>query len=89
MPVVVVPESVQKALKYEGARELVEVVGQIAATKVDRTDFRAFLSAIEAKIEQAKAELRLDIHKALLKGIVWVIGTVGLQTAILSYLVRK
>lgn len=92
IPVIVMPENLQKALGHDGARELVEVVGQVAASKVDRTDFAAFLSAIKADIEVARSDLRLEIHKALLKGVVWVVGTIiatiSVQTAVLSYFLR-
>lgn len=87
MPVIVVPENIQKMLGHVGAQELIEVMNQIASTKVERTDFTAMLSAIDSKMDQARSDLKLEIHKSLLKGVVWVVGTViaamGIQTALL------
>ena len=69
IPAITVPDKLQEVLGRDGSRDLVEVVGQVAATKVDKTDFQEFCARIDYRFDAIDAKFaaidaRFDVMDA-------------------------
>ncbi len=74
--VIAISDKIQKALGEDAARELVDLINQVAVTsssvKVDKTEYDAHAALIGERFERFGAEMKSIVGRALLTGLAWV-----------------
>lgn len=66
------PHKLAEQVGQEAAQEIVEMINQAVATRVDKSEYDAHAQLIDARFDKYEANLKAQIRGALLTGLAWV-----------------